>query len=182
MLFRSLVCFPVTIGEVNWLFLRDHFESFRQLIFTSDSYPGEIYQHIYEIYNIIASLCGKNPHSLSFFEACDFTEKVIASLQSKIQRRKIKLVVQHTTPRMLVHGDCAKLNKLVTLVLYMSIMRAEAESSMILETRVIPATNPAQLDTLEIETQVGYRDWETDRKSTRLNSSHEIPSRMPSSA
>ena len=27
-----------------------------------------------------------------------------------------------------------------------------------------------------------YRDWETDRKSTRLNSSHEIPSRMPSSA
>ena len=29
---------------------------------------------------------------------------------------------------------------------------------------------------------MGYRDWETDRKSTRLNSSHEIPSRMPSSA
>ena len=29
---------------------------------------------------------------------------------------------------------------------------------------------------------VFYRDWETDRKSTRLNSSHEIPSRMPSSA
>ena len=30
--------------------------------------------------------------------------------------------------------------------------------------------------------KVEYRDWETDRKSTRLNSSHEIPSRMPSSA
>ena len=30
--------------------------------------------------------------------------------------------------------------------------------------------------------ELGYRDWETDRKSTRLNSSHEIPSRMPSSA
>ena len=30
--------------------------------------------------------------------------------------------------------------------------------------------------------EAGYRDWETDRKSTRLNSSHEIPSRMPSSA
>ena len=29
---------------------------------------------------------------------------------------------------------------------------------------------------------MAYRDWETDRKSTRLNSSHEIPSRMPSSA
>ena len=28
----------------------------------------------------------------------------------------------------------------------------------------------------------GYRDWETDRKSTRLNSSHSGESRMPSSA
>ena len=28
----------------------------------------------------------------------------------------------------------------------------------------------------------GYRDWETDRKSTRLNSSHSAKSRMPSSA
>ena len=28
----------------------------------------------------------------------------------------------------------------------------------------------------------GYRDWETDRKSTRLNSSHRSLSRRPSSA
>ena len=28
----------------------------------------------------------------------------------------------------------------------------------------------------------GYRDWETDRKSTRLNSSHITRSRIPSSA
>ena len=33
-----------------------------------------------------------------------------------------------------------------------------------------------------VEDTAAYRDWETDRKSTRLNSSHEIPSRMPSSA
>ena len=32
------------------------------------------------------------------------------------------------------------------------------------------------------DTQKSYRDWETDRKSTRLNSSHEFVSRMPSSA
>ena len=31
-------------------------------------------------------------------------------------------------------------------------------------------------------TNPGYRDWETDRKSTRLNSSHSAKSRMPSSA
>ena len=29
---------------------------------------------------------------------------------------------------------------------------------------------------------IWYRDWETDRKSTRLNSSHSAKSRMPSSA
>ena len=29
---------------------------------------------------------------------------------------------------------------------------------------------------------LSYRDWETDRKSTRLNSSHSAKSRMPSSA
>ena len=29
---------------------------------------------------------------------------------------------------------------------------------------------------------IPYRDWETDRKSTRLNSSHSAKSRMPSSA
>ena len=32
------------------------------------------------------------------------------------------------------------------------------------------------------EVGAGYRDWETDRKSTRLNSSHITRSRMPSSA
>ena len=31
-------------------------------------------------------------------------------------------------------------------------------------------------------TEPMYRDWETDRKSTRLNSSHSAKSRMPSSA
>ena len=40
---------------------------------------------------------------------------------------------------------------------------------------------PTDIDDL-IKYHRCYRDWETDRKSTRLNSSHEIPSRMPSSA
>ena len=38
------------------------------------------------------------------------------------------------------------------------------------------------MDKLNRDKITKYRDWETDRKSTRLNSSHEIPSRMPSSA
>ena len=35
---------------------------------------------------------------------------------------------------------------------------------------------------IKLKEWVGYRDWETDRKSTRLNSSHSAKSRMPSSA
>ena len=34
----------------------------------------------------------------------------------------------------------------------------------------------------QAESRAAYRDWETDRKSTRLNSSHSRASRMPSSA
>ena len=49
-------------------------------------------------------------------------------------------------------------------------------------------TDPKQVASsglLELENGVikqTYRDWETDRKSTRLNSSHSAKSRMPSSA
>ena len=40
-------------------------------------------------------------------------------------------------------------------------------------------SNYAREQTLTVDS---YRDWETDRKSTRLNSSHSAKSRMPSSA
>ena len=40
-------------------------------------------------------------------------------------------------------------------------------------------TNKRNASTQELQQ---YRDWETDRKSTRLNSSHRSLSRMPSSA
>ena len=43
-------------------------------------------------------------------------------------------------------------------------------------------TGEAEISEQTAQTVTAYRDWETDRKSTRLNSSHEIPSRMPSSA
>ena len=40
----------------------------------------------------------------------------------------------------------------------------------------------AEAATIKNGVACSYRDWETDRKSTRLNSSHEFVSRMPSSA
>ena len=39
-----------------------------------------------------------------------------------------------------------------------------------------------KVETPILEAASEYRDWETDRKSTRLNSSHSAKSRMPSSA
>ena len=43
----------------------------------------------------------------------------------------------------------------------------------------ITVINPVENKTIG---SIKYRDWETDRKSTRLNSSHSAKSRMPSSA
>ena len=42
--------------------------------------------------------------------------------------------------------------------------------------------NSPDVEVVIESTACGYRDWETDRKSTRLNSSHSAKSRMPSSA
>ena len=39
-----------------------------------------------------------------------------------------------------------------------------------------------ELGNMDYQAKLTYRDWETDRKSTRLNSSHITRSRMPSSA
>ena len=41
---------------------------------------------------------------------------------------------------------------------------------------------PLPITYKDIHLDYGYRDWETDRKSTRLNSSHSGESRMPSSS
>ena len=47
----------------------------------------------------------------------------------------------------------------------------------------LPVNSIAQLRIIQDEYNgKSYRDWETDRKSTRLNSSHSAKSRMPSSA
>ena len=45
-----------------------------------------------------------------------------------------------------------------------------------------PSSKKPYLDPELKQFYFAYRDWETDRKSTRLNSSHITRSRMPSSA
>ena len=60
-------------------------------------------------------------------------------------------------------------------------------NDMDLAQRLIKAGNPNDKFLRQIMVSVDitaptYRDWETDRKSTRLNSSHSAKSRMPSSA
>ena len=46
----------------------------------------------------------------------------------------------------------------------------------------VRALKSVEGEPIYIEKSRTYRDWETDRKSTRLNSSHSGESRMPSSA
>ena len=46
----------------------------------------------------------------------------------------------------------------------------------------LAVTNGISVDFFSCPYLDAYRDWETDRKSTRLNSSHSAKSRMPSSA
>ena len=50
------------------------------------------------------------------------------------------------------------------------------------ESRLKVADNTGAKEVMVIRVMGGYRDWETDRKSTRLNSSHITRSRIPSSA
>ena len=60
---------------------------------------------------------------------------------------------------------------LIPLCHPISLTKVSVEFSVDEKTSIIHCTTTAQ-----------YRDWETDRKSTRLNSSHEFVYRMPSSA
>ena len=64
-------------------------------------------------------------------------------------------------------------------------IRDKIDISVYLKDDVTEAQRNTLTDNLKNITNVksvGYRDWETDRKSTRLNSSHSGESRMPSSA
>ena len=82
---------------------------------------------------------------------------------------KISLTNKHLSEKDYVKVNCSPTS--TTLDIYNSIARQ-------LDIEI--------LESHEVTTTVGgeanYRDWETDRKSTRLNSSHRSLSRMPSSA
>ena len=65
--------------------------------------------------------------------------------------------------------------------------KREAKKSRILRQLLIVKLYKRQMVFLQVLKSMlnlleTYRDWETDRKSTRLNSSHSAKSRMPSSA
>ena len=65
---------------------------------------------------------------------------------------------------------------------YMVIAEDPVDARNVAVQRLVDETGHG-LDKCEItEVKEVYRDWETDRKSTRLNSSHITRSRMPSSA
>ena len=61
---------------------------------------------------------------------------------------------------------------------YLTPQQINTASDITLQPMYLGTTQPANTN----QQASSYRDWETDRKSTRLNSSHRSLSRMPSSA
>ena len=70
----------------------------------------------------------------------------------------------------------------LSLIYYMqNSLKQAANYSKAIEIGLVACELPEVWDSIRHNT-AWYRDWETDRKSTRLNSSHITRSRMPSSA
>ena len=68
---------------------------------------------------------------------------------------------------------------------YMSSQRSDAVIAAVsstMDTTSVVANPAPGTSVITASSAPAYRDWETDRKSTRLNSSHRSLSRMPSSA
>ena len=70
-------------------------------------------------------------------------------------------------------------NKQDILIIYMKGLSANSSFNLTFVWNVSFHTRNQLFEKIQTPT---YRDWETDRKSTRLNSSHRSLSRMPSSA
>ena len=66
----------------------------------------------------------------------------------------------------------------------MTVVRTLGKNTLGDNNKMNVAMRDYDMSTHDISTvfKPSYRDWETDRKSTRLNSSHSAKSRMPSSA
>ena len=67
---------------------------------------------------------------------------------------------------------------------FMMYVHANASTPSNSDVRMVVFTQTPDQDPKKQKIEINryYRDWETDRKSTRLNSSHITRSRMPSSA
>ena len=70
----------------------------------------------------------------------------------------------------------------VSLLQRIDNMRADAQTIREIKESLQPMIDTSNFRSQFEEAFGSYRDWETDRKSTRLNSSHRSLSRMPSSA
>ena len=79
-------------------------------------------------------------------------------------------------------ADIYKNHERINCAIFLNISRMPSIGSFIASAQITVARPVYNSNYETVLMNSAYRDWETDRKSTRLNSSHSAKSRMPSSA
>ena len=114
-------------------------------------------------------------------------ETILEELIWHTETRKIKDLKEHEkNPRKITKDQMEKLKQSLKSFNYVETIVINLDNTILAGHMRIRALKALGRIKEEIEVRVPnrqlYRDWETDRKSTRLNSSHSAKSRMPSSA
>ena len=107
-------------------------------------------------------------------ENADYFKELITEIQ--------KVNAEYAQPKPVLLKIAPDLNKIQLDEIVELVAETKIDGIIATNTSVSRENLKASKETLEKIGNGVYRDWETDRKSTRLNSSHRSLSRMPSSA
>ena len=125
---------------------------------------------------LLAGKYGASTPSGSMFTSENEFEAAPTAVGSAIQLKRMKAELEN------LHEQNLNLRAQNLQIGSQTELNAASAAKLRAETDMLKYQRLQEKALLPVYDAPAYRDWETDRKSTRLNSSHEIPSRMPSSA
>ena len=167
--------YPIVAGDTDGVFT---FELYNIPLWQADVYYNKLINHlVYKdgvIYKVKESNSGENPSmpgSELYWDVYELDESIFTTRYAEKRRKAVTCISLDCCGSGLVVdafcsntvspcGDVSE-NKAYQQAMKYNVIREAV--------RIMECKND-------------YRDWETDRKSTRLNSSHSAKSRMPSSA